>query len=147
MAQTLPSGRGRVARAALFGRDIGYHHGVMMQCFMPQKRLPEGQTTFQSIRGRSSLLVRAGLLGDVNEVHRFVQCGVPFGAKAQSIMPYIVGDAVQRRTPVIDMGRSLRRFMEMVRVPIGGRRSGAGYACENAARRGYPCPGLGGLAL
>ena len=117
----LPTPRPDEIQAALFGRDIGYHHGVMMQCFMPQKRLPEGQITFQSIHGRSSLLVRAGLLADVNEAHRFVQCGVPFGAKARIIMPYIVGYAVQRRTPVIDMGRSLRRFMETVRMPIGGR--------------------------
>ena len=117
----LPAPRPDETQAALFGRDIGYHHGVMMQCFMPQKRLPEGQTTFQSIHGRSSLLMRAGLLADVNEAHRFVQCGVPFGAKARIIMPYIVGYAVQRRTPVIDMGRSLRRFMETVRMPIGGR--------------------------
>ena len=117
----LPAPRPDEIQAALFGRDIGYHHGVMMQCFMPQKRLPEGQTTFQSIHGRSSLLMRAGLLADVNEAHRFVQCGVPFGAKARIIMPYIVGYAVQRRTPVIDMGRSLRRFMETVHMPIGGR--------------------------
>ena len=117
----LPVPRPEEVQGALFGRDIGYHHGVMMQCFMPQKRLPEGQITFQSIHGRSSLLVRAGLLADVNETHRFVQCGVPFGAKARIIMPYIVGYAVQRRTPVIDMGRSLRRFMDTVRMPIGGR--------------------------
>ena len=106
---------------ALFGRDIGYHHGVMMQCFMPQKRLPKGQTTFQSSHGRSSLVVRAGLLADVGKQHHFVQCGVPFGPKARIIMPYIVGFAVVRKTPVIDMGRSLRRFMETVRMPIGGR--------------------------
>ena len=117
----LPVARPDEVQAALFGRDIGYHHGVMMQCFLPQKRLPNGQLTFQSIHGRSSLLVRAGLLADVNETHRFVQCAVPFGAKARIIMPYIVGYAVQQRTPVIDMGRSLRRFMVAVRMPIGGR--------------------------
>jgi len=117
----LPVPRPDEIQAAFFGRDIGYHHGVMMQCFLPQKRLPKGQTTFQSVHGRSSLLVRAGLLADVNEAHRFVQCGVPFGAKARIIMPYIVGYAVQQRTPVIDMGRSLRQFMETVRMPIGGR--------------------------
>ena len=119
--KALPAPRPDEIQYALFGRDIGYHHGVMMQCFLPQKRLPKGQATFQSTHGRCSLLVRAGLLADVNEAHRFVQCGVPFGAKARIIMPYIVGYAVQRKTPVIDMGSSLRRFMETVRMPIGGR--------------------------
>ena len=106
---------------ALFGREIGYHHGVMMQCFMAQKRLEDGQTTFQSNHGRSSLVVRAGLLADVKEPNRFIQCSIPFGAKARIIVPYIVGYAVIRKTPVIDMGRSLRRFMETVRMPISGQ--------------------------
>ena len=106
---------------ALFGRDIGYHHGIMMQCFLPQKRLPGKQARYQTTHGRSSLVVRAGELADHDIDHRFVQCAVPFGAKARIIMPFIVGYAVIRNTPVIDMGRSLRRFMESVNVPIGGR--------------------------
>ena len=117
----LPTANANDVQHAFFGRDIGYYHGVMMQCFMPQKRLPKGQTTFQSVHGRSSLVVRAGLLADVSEQHHFVQCSVPFGAKARIIMPYIVGYAVIRKTPVIDMGRSLRQFMATVRMPIGGR--------------------------
>lgn len=117
----VPAPNANEIQSALFGREIGYHHSVLMQCFMPQKRLPQGQTTFQSVHGRSSLVVRAGLLADVGEQHRFVQCGVPFGAKARIIMPYIVGSAVVRKTPIIDMGSSLRRFMEAVRMPIGGR--------------------------
>ena len=92
-----------------------------MQCFLPQKRMPEGKITFQSVHGRCSLLIRAGLLADSNKAHRFIQCDVPFGAKARIIMPYIVGYAVQHNTRTIDMGRSLRRFMERVRMPIGGR--------------------------
>lgn len=118
---TVPASPRDEVQNALFGRDVGYHHGVMMQCFLPQKRMAAGETTFQSIHGRCSLLVRAGLLADVNEAHRFVQCDVPFGAKARIIMPYIVGYAVHHNSPVIDMGRSLRRFMERVRMPIGGR--------------------------
>ena len=106
---------------ALFGSDIGYHHGIMMQCFLPQKRLPDNQTRYQTTHGRSSLVVRAGELADPDVEHRFVACAVPFGAKARIVMPFIVGYAVIRNTPVIDMGRSLRRFMESVNVPIGGR--------------------------
>ena len=118
--EALPTANANDVQNAFFGRDIGYHHGVMMQCFMPQKRLPKEQTTFQSVHGRSSLIVRAGLLADLGQQHHFVQCGVPYGAKARIIMPYIVGYAVIRKTPVIDMGNSLRRFMETVRMPVGG---------------------------
>ena len=106
---------------ALFGREIGYHHGIMMQCFLPQKRLPKNQTRYQTTHGRSSLVVRAGELADPEAEHRFIACAVPFGAKARIIVPYIVGYAVQHKTPIIDMGRSLRRFMESVKVPVGGR--------------------------
>ena len=117
----LPSPMTEEVENALFGRDIGYHHGIMMQCFLPQKCLPKQQTEYETSHGRSTLIVRSGRLAHPDEENRMVRCTVPFGAKARIIMPFIIGYAVIRNTPVIDLGRSLRRFMESINVPIGGR--------------------------
>ena len=117
----LPTADADEVQNALFGRDIGYLHGVMMQCFLPQKALPIEQHIFQSRHGRCTLVIRAGLLADTAPTHDFVLCRIPFGAKARIIMPYIVGYAVTRKTTVIDMGKSLRRFMQAVRMPISGQ--------------------------
>lgn len=105
---------------ALLGRDIGYYHGVMMQCFLPQKEMPLGQRDWKVHHGNASLVVRAGLIADCDNKGQFVDCALPSGAKARLIIPYIIGYAVQRNTREIDMGRSLRRFMEKVKIPITG---------------------------
>lgn len=105
---------------ALLGRDIGYYHGVMMQCFLPQKEMPLDRRDWKVNHGNASLVVRAGLIADRNNKGQFVDCAVPSGAKARLIIPYIIGYAVQRNTREIDMGRSLRRFMEKVNIPITG---------------------------
>ena len=44
----------------LTGRKIGYHHGVMIQCFMPRKR--HAANLWQSDHGKASLLIRAGMI-------------------------------------------------------------------------------------
>ena len=105
---------------ALLGRDIGYYHGVMMQCFLPQKEMPVDQRDWKVHHGNASLVVRAGLIADRDNKGQFVDCALPSGAKARLIIPYIIGYAVQRNTREIDMGRSLRRFMEKVNIPITG---------------------------
>ena len=106
---------------ALLGRDIGYYHGVMMQCFLPQKEMPLDQRDWKVHHGNASLVVRAGLIADRDNKGQFIDCALPSGAKARLIIPYIIGYAVQRNTREIDMGKSLRRFMEKVNIPISGQ--------------------------
>ena len=48
----------------LVGRDIGYHHSVMVQCFLPQARPKDGVTSHQLRHGRASLLIEAGKIAD-----------------------------------------------------------------------------------
>ena len=117
------SERPKVSRAEvsdqLFGRNIGYHHGVMVQCFLPQA--PYGEQRWQSDHGRASLMVEAGAIPDPTTPNTFVQRSVPHGTKARLIMPYIVGYAVQHKTADIDMGTSLRRFLESIKMPVSGQ--------------------------
>ncbi len=106
---------------ALFGRDIGYHHGVMAQCFMPQKELPLDTREWQVNHGRASMVIEAGRVAQEGENHSFRKCALPSGSKARLIMPYIIGYAVQRNTPEIDMGQNLHRFMQKLGVPVSGQ--------------------------
>lgn len=108
------------AQEALLGRDIGYYHGVMMQCFLPQKEQPIDRRSWKVKHGQAALAVQAGIIADRENVGDFVDCALPSGAKARLIIPYIIGYAVQRNTREIDMGSSLRRFMEKIKVPITG---------------------------
>ena len=117
----LPAPMPEEIQNSLFGRDVGYYHGIMMQCFLPQKRLPSEMSRYTTSHGRASMVVQAGILANPDKPNTFLKCAVPFGVKARMILPYIIGHAVIRNSPEIDMGKSLRRFMESVGMPVGGR--------------------------
>ena len=106
---------------ALVGRDVGFYHAIMMQCFLPQKALPNGRREWQVRHGRASMLVEAGRVVIPEKPHEFRHCDVPAGTKPRLILAYILGYAVSRKTRVIDMGKSLRRFMKNIGMPVTGR--------------------------
>ena len=106
---------------ALVGRDIGFYHAIMMQCFLPQKALPNGRREWQVRHGRASMLVESGRVVIPEKTHEFRHCDVPAGTKPRLILPYIMGYAVSRKTREIDMGKSLRRFMKNIGMPVTGR--------------------------
>ena len=106
---------------ALVGRDVGFYHAIMMQCFLPQKALPNGRREWQVRHGRASMLVESGRVVIPDKTHEFRHCDVPAGTKPRLILPYIMGYAVSRKTREIDMGKSLRRFMNNIGMPVTGR--------------------------
>ena len=106
---------------ALVGRDVGFYHAIMMQCFLPQKALPNGRREWQVRHGRASMLVESGRVVIPEKTHEFRHCDVPAGTKPRLILPYIMGYAVSRKTREIDMGKSLRRFMNNIGMPVTGR--------------------------
>ena len=106
---------------ALVGREVGFYHAIMMQCFLPQKALRTGRREWQVRHGRASMLVEAGRVVIPEKAHEFRHCDVPAGTKPRLILPYIMGYAVSRKTREIDMGRSLRRFMKNIGMPVTGR--------------------------
>ena len=106
---------------ALVGRDVGFYHAIMMQCFLPQKALPNGRREWQVRHGRASMLVESGRVVIPEKTHEFRHCDVPAGTKPRLILPYIMGYAVSHKTREIDMGKSLRRFMKNIGMPVTGR--------------------------
>ena len=101
----LPAPTPDEVQETLFGRDLGYYHGIMMQCFLPQKPLADGKTRYVTSHGRASMAVQDGILADPDKQNTFMECAVPFGYKARLILPYIIGYAVIRNTPEVDLGR------------------------------------------
>ena len=90
----------------------------MVQCFLPQR--PVVMKTYITNHGRASLHIEASGLTDPNDPGVWIECEVPSGPKPRPILPYIVGEAVRTANPEIDLGRSLRVFMEKLGIPIAG---------------------------
>ena len=103
---------------ALVDRDVGYAHAVMMQCFLPQR--PIANREYETSHGRASLLIEAGQIAHPNRPRKWIKCDVPSGPKPRLILPYIVGEAIRNGSPEIDLGRSLRKFMSRLGIPITG---------------------------
>jgi len=106
----------------LFGEKqyIGFMHSVMVQCFLPQKPLAADMRRFVSTHGKASLVVEAGILANPETPAESKECVVPYGSHTRLILPWINRYALQHKTREIDMGQSLREFMEKVGRPIGG---------------------------
>lgn len=101
--------------------DIGYTHPVFLQCFLPTRHTAKNAQTWQADCGRASMLITAGHLVNPAKRNAFKRCVVPAGTKARFVVAY-VNDFIQReKTPVVDMGRSLRQAMERLDIPIGGK--------------------------
>lgn len=101
--------------------DIAFTHSVFVQCFLPIRSLRKESDFYEVSHGNISLAIEAGRLIDPNNLKQWEKREVPTGAKARLLFAYINDQAIRTKSPVIDMGKSLRNFMEWNGVPIGGR--------------------------
>ena len=102
---------------------FGVHHSIMMQCAMPQHPLPPTQRQYEAKHGRALLEIQAGSLADPNSPGKTKKCPIPYGSRPRIILPYINGYSALHKTREIDMGKSLRRFMESLGIGVDGRRA------------------------
>ena len=56
-----------------------------------------------------------------DKLGEFKKCLVPAGPKARIVAAYINDYAYRERTPVVDLGETMRTFMERVEIPVGGK--------------------------
>jgi hypothetical protein len=101
--------------------DLTYTHSVFVQCFMPVRHNERNQRRWQTNCGQTSLVIRAGELLKPDSPGEFRECVVPAGPKARIVVAYINDHAYRRRTPVIDLGDSMREFMRTAGIPVGGK--------------------------
>ncbi len=95
--------------------DACYLHTILCQVGMPRKRV--GELTFERTNGSASLLLTAGKLFDG---HTWVQQAIPYGPKPRLILINLTSHAVRHRSPLVDVGRSTREFMQRMRLDPQG---------------------------
>ncbi len=100
----------READEALLGRDIGFTHGILMQCFLPQRQLPAGQRLWSANHGLARLDVVAGTL-PASAGRPARDCAVPSGSMARLILPTITRHALMKRTREVPLGRTVHDYV------------------------------------
>ena len=99
-----------------FGRNVGFAQSIMVQCFLPQRRLPteevrrgsgnfvRPQSEYETSHGKATLHVKAGEIAHPEHPQKLMHRDIPYGANSRLILPYICGAAVSNNNPVIDLG-------------------------------------------
>ena len=120
-ATTEPQQAVELKETSLLGEyNVGYLPAGLVQCFFPQKRLPNKVRNWQVNHGKTSLLVSSGSIADRNKSNHYRTCDIPNGYLARLLSAYIIGQAVKTGSPMIDMGPSLRSFLRLMQIPVEG---------------------------
>ncbi len=107
--------------SVLLDRNIGFLPAAAVQCFFPQKRLPEGEREWSVSHGNTTLEVSAGRIAVRGDPRKMRTANVPYGRLARLLFAYVIGQVVKSKSPNIDMGTSLRNFMTRLGIAIDGR--------------------------
>ena len=113
--------REETSSSLLVERNIGFLPAAAVQCFFPQKRLPDGVREWTVSHGNTTLEVSAGRIAVRGNPQKMRTANVPHGRLARILFAYVIGQAVKTKSPNIDMGTSLRNFMTRLGIAIDGR--------------------------
>lgn len=96
---------------------IGISYTGFCLTSLPHKRLADDQI-WERRGHRVTLVVEPGTLLDENG--KAYRCGVPFGARARMILLYLQTQAVRTGSREIELGRSMRGWMDRMGLSTGG---------------------------
>jgi hypothetical protein len=91
-------------------RDILYQHTVLCQTCLPLRDPGDEARTWERLNGNVHLKVLAGEAMHP-ERGRLVPLGLPFGPKARMILMHINQQAIQQKTPEIEVQHTLSKFV------------------------------------
>lgn len=100
--------------------DIAYTHSLFVQCFMPVRHHKTNAQEWECGNRNAKLVITAGKLINPAVPGEFKRCVVPAGGMARLVAAYINNYIYKEKTPVIDLGESLRKAMQKMHVPIAG---------------------------
>lgn len=100
--------------------DIAYTHSLFVQCFMPVRHHKTNAQEWECGNRNAKLAITAGKLINPAVPGEFKRCVVPAGGMARLVVAYINNFIYHKKTPVIDLGESLRKAMERMQIPIAG---------------------------
>ncbi|ABQ29044.1 replication protein RepA [Acidiphilium cryptum] len=109
-------------------QQIGISYSGFCLTSLPHKRLSDS-AVWQRKGHKVTLLVEPGVMRSKG---RTVLYGVPFGARARMILLYLQTQAIRTNSREIELGRSMRTWMERMGIAIGGETTRA--LREQAAR-------------
>lgn len=97
---------------------VGFLYSGFAQAALPHKKLAD-DAVWQIQTERVMLLVEPGrrAVRDGNPV----PVGVPYGSKARLIMLYLMGRALETNCREVELGRSMRDWLEKMGIPQGGK--------------------------
>ncbi len=97
---------------------VGFIYSGFAQAALPHKKLAD-DATWQIQTERVMLLVEPGRRAVRDGVP--IPVGVPYGSKARLIMLYLMGRALETGCREVELGRSLRDWLERMGIPQGGK--------------------------
>jgi hypothetical protein len=98
--------------------EIGISYSGFALTSLPHKRIPDDQIWEKSAH-RLTLTVTPGRLPGLTG--GTVPVGVPYGAYARLIMLYLQTQAIKTGDRRVELGRSMRAFLERLGLSIGGK--------------------------
>jgi len=97
-------------------RRIGISYSGFCLTGLPHKRLPDS-VPWEKRGHRVTLLVEPGRLRTGGQT---VLYGVPYGARARIILLYLQAQAIRTRSREVELGRSMRHWLERMGLSVGG---------------------------
>lgn len=99
-------------------QGIGFLYSGWCQAALPHRRLPD-EKGWQVDGDRYCLIVEPGMRrGPLGQP---VHVGVPFGSRARLILIYLQSEALRTNSREVVLGKSLRDWLERMRIPVGGK--------------------------
>ena len=101
-------------------QDIGYLYSGWAMIALPHRRPKEDKEFLAWSRenGRYSLMIEPGnMYGPRREV---IRVGIPYGSRARLILFYLQSEAIKKRSPEVELGRCLGRWLDRMGIPDGG---------------------------
>lgn len=106
---------------AIEHEEIGISYSGFALTSLPHKRIPDTEV-WEKIGHRLTFTVTPGRLPGAGG--KTVPVGVPFGAYARLIMLYLQTQTIKTGSRRVELGRSMRAFLERLGLSVGGRTYG-----------------------
>jgi hypothetical protein len=93
--------------------EITYQHTVLCQTCLPYRDPGDAVRRWEKRQGQVHLLVTAGEALNPEE-DRYVELGLPFGAKPRLVLMHLNAQAIKTQSPVIEVEDSLTAFAKNI---------------------------------
>jgi hypothetical protein len=100
--------------------EICFQHSVLCQTGLPYRDPGDGVRLWEREQGHAALEIEAGRILDPAS-GKYVNVGLPWGAKPRLILAHLNAEALRRDSPEIAIGDSLSGFVKRIRGFDGGR--------------------------